>query len=178
MIFTKTAIEGARLIEPERMSDARGFFARTFCSREFEENGLNPKLVQCSASFNHTAGTLRGMHFQRAPFEEAKLVRCTMGALFDVIVDLRPASPTFRKWLGTELTAENRKALYIPEGCAHGFLTLSDLTEIFYQMSEFWSPDHGGGVRWNDPAFGIEWPERPLVISPRDAGYPDFKPLG
>ena len=174
MIFTKLDLEGAYLVELERMSDERGFFARTFCSQEFEKHGLDPSLVQCSTSFNHKRGTLRGMHFQKAPHEEAKLVRCTMGTLFDVIVDIRPGSPTFRKWIGTELSAENRKALYVPPGCAHGYLTAADNTEILYQMSVPWAPAHGGGVRWNDPAFGISWPFKPTVISPRDDKYPDF----
>jgi dTDP-4-dehydrorhamnose 3,5-epimerase len=172
--FTKLAIAGSYLVELERMADERGFFARTFCSREFEAQGLSGKLVQCSTSFNLKKGTLRGMHYQKAPAEEDKLVRCTMGALFDVFIDLRPASPTFRRWVGTELSADNRKALYIPKGCAHGFLTLADNSEIFYQMSEFWEPGHGAGVRWNDPAFGVEWPATPAILAPRDATYPDF----
>jgi dTDP-4-dehydrorhamnose 3,5-epimerase len=168
-------VQGAFLIEVERMSDERGFFARSFCSQELEKQGLNPRLVQCSVSYNHKAGTLRGMHYQTKPYEEAKVVRCTMGALFDVMVDLRPDSPTFRQWCAHELTAENRKALYIPEGCAHGFLTLTDATEILYQISEFWSPPNGAGVRWNDPAFGIAWPSTPKIMAPRDASYPDFR---
>ncbi|MBI3543213.1 MAG: dTDP-4-dehydrorhamnose 3,5-epimerase [Deltaproteobacteria bacterium] len=174
MKFTELPLKGAFVVEPELMSDERGSFARTFCSREFAEHGLDPMLVQCSISFNHRKGTLRGLHYQATPFEEDKLVRCTMGALFDVMVDLRPGSATFRKWCSAELTPQNRKALYLPKGFAHGFLTLADDTEILYQMSEFWSPGHGRGVRWNDPAFGIQWPQTPTVISPRDAGYPDF----
>ncbi len=173
MKFTETALKGAYLVEVERFSDERGFFGRTFCSQEFANHGLNPNLVQCSTSYNSKKATLRGMHFQAAPFEEAKLVRCTMGAVYDVIVDLRPASPTYRKWVGTELTAENRTALYIPEGFAHGFLTLEDRSELFYQMSQYWSLPHGRGVRWDDPAFAIQWPLQPLVLSPKDAVYPN-----
>ena len=173
MKFTETALKGAYIVEIERFSDERGFFGRTFCSKEFAEHGLNPNLVQCSTSYNCKKGTLRGMHFQAAPFEEAKFVRCTMGAVYDVIIDLRPASPTYRKWVGTELTAENRTALYIPVGFAHGFLTLEDRSELFYQMSEYWSPPHGRGVRWDDPAFAIKWPMQPLVLSPKDAAYPN-----
>jgi dTDP-4-dehydrorhamnose 3,5-epimerase len=174
MIFTETPIASVYVIEVERMEDDRGFFARTWCQREFERHGLNPRLVQCSLSFNNRKGTLRGMHYQAAPHAEAKLVRCTSGAVYDVIVDLRPSSKTFRQWFGVELTADNRRALFIPEGLAHGFLTLADRTEVFYQMSEFYTPDGARGVRWNDPAFGIHWPAAVAVISPRDAAYPDF----
>lgn len=174
MIFMETPLVGAFIIEPERREDERGFFARTWCQREFTAHGLNPRLVQCNISFNKKKGTLRGMHYQAAPYEEAKLVRCTYGAIYDVIVDLRPASPTFKQYFGVTLTAEARNALYIPEGFAHGFLTLADESEIFYQMSEFYAPDYAGGVRWDDPAFGINWPASVQVISERDAAYPDF----
>ena len=174
MIFRDTALKGAYLIEPEPIHDERGFFARTFCRREFESHGLNPNLVQCSLSYNANKGTLRGMHYQAPPHEEAKVIRCTSGAVYDVIVDLRRTSPTFRKWMGVELTAANRKMLYVPEGMAHGFITLTNDTEMFYQMSEFFDPACARGVRWNDPVFGIRWPETPHTVSGRDQGYPDF----
>jgi dTDP-4-dehydrorhamnose 3,5-epimerase len=176
MIFTGTPIAGAYLIEVERIEDDRGFFARTWCEREFRQQDLNPRLVQCSISFNIRKGTLRGLHYQVAPHAEAKLVRCAAGAVYDVIVDLRPDSRTFCRWYGVELTAENRRALFIPEGLAHGFLTLVDNTEVFYQMSEFYSPDCARGARWNDPAFDIRWPAPVVMMSPRDAAYPDFRP--
>lgn len=174
MIFNPTPLAGAFVIEPELRQDERGFFARAWCQREFTEHGLNPRLVQCSLSFNHKRGTLRGMHYQAAPYEEAKLVRCTSGAIYDVMVDLRPASATFKRYFGVTLSASAHNMLYIPEGFAHGFLTLEDNTEIFYQMSEFYAPDYGRGFRWNDPAFGIRWPAPVQVISERDAAYPDF----
>jgi dTDP-4-dehydrorhamnose 3,5-epimerase len=158
MIFTETGLPGAYLIDLQRLEDERGFFARAWCQREFEAHGLNPRLVQCNISFNHTQGTLRGMHYQAAPFAEAKLVRCTMGAIYDVMIDLRPESPTFKQHLGVTLTPASRTMLYIPAGFAHGFLTLADSTEVFYQMSEFYAPDYGRGLRWNDPAFALEWP--------------------
>jgi dTDP-4-dehydrorhamnose 3,5-epimerase len=174
MIFTETALAGAFVIEPERREDARGFFARTWCEREARAHGLNPRVVQCNISFNTTRGTLRGMHYQAAPHQEAKLVRCTAGAIHDVIIDLRPASPTFRRHVAVVLSAENRRALYIPEEFAHGFQTLVDDTEVFYQMSEFYAPAHARGVRWNDPAFGISWPPGERIITERDQTYPDF----
>jgi dTDP-4-dehydrorhamnose 3,5-epimerase len=170
--FIPTKIAGAFQIEPERLGDERGFFARTWCQKEFETHGLESRLVQCSVSFSPQRGTLRGVHYQAAPHGEAKLVRCTRGAIYDVIVDLRPDSPTARAWVAVELTAENRLALYIPPGLAHGFLTLSDDCEVFYQMSEFFHEPSARGVRWNDPAFGIEWPAKPTLISQRDASYP------
>lgn len=174
MIFTETELPGAFLIEPERKEDMRGFFARIWCVEEFKKHGLNPQLVQCNISFNHKKGTLRGMHWQVPPHPEAKLVRCTMGALHDVIIDLRPASPTYRRHLGVELTAENRKMLFIPEGFAHGFQTLADNTEVFYQMSDFFAADCARGLRWNDPAFGIKWPPGERILNERDRSYPDF----
>jgi len=175
MIFIETELKGAFIIEPERLGDKRGFFARSFCQKEFEAHGLNPKLVQCNISFNHEKGTLRGLHYQASPYEEAKLVRCTKGAIYDVIIDLRPDSPTFRRYVGVYLNAENLKMLYIPENFAHGFLTLEDNTEVFYQMSEFYAPEYARGVRWNDPAFGIPWPSDVRVISGRDKNYQDFR---
>ena len=148
MVFEQTKLAGATVIELEKLEDKRGFFARTWCQREFEAHGLNPRLVQCNISYNKGKGTLRGMHFQAAPYQEAKLVRCTMGAVYDVIIDLRPESPTFMRHFGITLTPQARNMLYIPEGFAHGFLTLIDDTEVFYQMSEFYAPDYGRGVRW------------------------------
>lgn len=174
MIFTETKLNGAFIVEPELLKDERGFFARTWCKREFYSQGLNPNLLQCNVSFNKHRGTLRGMHYQAAPHEEAKLVRCTIGSIRDVIIDLRPESPTFKAWFSVELTAENRKMIYIPEGFGHGFITLQDNTEVFYQMSEFYAPECARGIRWNDPAFGIDWPEDVKVISERDNQYPDF----
>ena len=174
MIFVPTALPGAFVVEPERREDPRGFFARTWCAREFEAHGLNPRLCQCSVSFNKRKGTLRGMHYQAAPHQEAKLVRCTMGAIHDVIIDLRPASPAFKQHVAVVLTAENRRMLYVPEGFAHGFQTLADDTEVFYQMSEFHSPGHARGVRWDDPAFGLVWPPDDRIIIDRDRSYPDF----
>jgi dTDP-4-dehydrorhamnose 3,5-epimerase len=174
VIFTETELSGAFIIEAERLEDERGFFARTWCQREFEAHGINAQLAQCNVSFNKKKGTLRGMHYQTAPHEEAKLVRCTMGAIFDVIIDLRRQSPTFKKWVAVELNERNRRMLYIPEGFAHGFQTLEDDTEVFYQMSEFYDPEHARGVRWNDPAFQIRWPEAEPLVSPRDQQYADF----
>jgi len=174
MIFIETKLKGAFVIEPERFEDDRGFFARTWCKREFEAYGLNTNLVQCNISFNNITGTIRGMHYQANPFEEAKLVRCTRGAIWDVIIDLKADSPTFKKWFAVELTAENRKMLYIPESFAHGFQTLKENTEVFYQMSEYYSPECSRGVRWNDPVFSIKWPKDEIVISDKDRQYPDF----
>jgi len=176
VFFHSTKIAGAVLIEPERFEDERGFFARTWCRREFERHGLNPELVQCSISFNARKGTLRGMHFQVAPHEEAKLVRCTRGAVYDVIVDLRPASPTFKQWAAVELTAQNHKMLYIPEGVAHGFQTLADDTEIFYQMSAFYHPESARAFRFDDPAFDIKWPLPVAAMSEKDRRYDDYSP--
>lgn len=176
MIFTEAKLKGAFIIEPERLGDHRGFFARTWCQREFETHGLSPRLAQCNISFNKKKGTLRGMHYQAAPYEEAKLVRCTMGAIYDAIIDLRSESPTFMQHTAVVLTAENRKMLYVPEGFAHGFQTLEDDTEVFYQMSEFYVAEYARGVRWNDPAFGIQWPDAEPIILERDRNYPDMIP--
>ena len=176
MIFHDTEIPGAFAVDLERSDDERGFFARAWCAEEFAAQGLSTRLAQANISFNASAGTLRGMHFQRTPHEEAKLVRCTSGALFDAIVDLRPNSPAYKRWTGIELTAENRRALYVPEGCAHGFQTLADATEIFYLVSEAYAPESEGGVRWDDPAFGIEWPPaEQRIMSPKDESWPDFE---
>lgn len=171
MIFTPTPLEGLFVIELERIEDDRGFFARSWCAEEFIKNKLNPRLAQCNVSFNRKAGTLRGLHYQDDPHQEAKLVRCTMGKIFDVAVDLREDSPTYLKWHGTELSAENRKALYIPEGFAHGFQTLTDDSEVFYQMSESFYPELARGIRWDDPKIGVKWPEAQRIISPRDEAY-------
>jgi len=174
MIFKKTNLEGAFIVEIQRLEDGRGFFARSFCQREFQEHGLNPNLAQCNISFNKVKGTLRGMHFQVAPHEEAKLVRCTQGAIHDVIIDLRPDSPNYMHHFAIDLTAEAHNALYVPEGFAHGFLTLAPETCVFYQMSEFYAPGYARGFRWNDPAFNLKWPVEIEMISERDANYPDF----
>jgi dTDP-4-dehydrorhamnose 3,5-epimerase len=176
LIFTETKLPGAFVIELEKRADERGFFARTFCQVEFTAHGLNPEVVQCNVSFNKRKGTLRGMHFQAVPFAEAKLVRCTAGSIYDVIIDLRPSSPAFKRHFAVELSEENRKMLYIPEEFAHGFQTLQDDTEVFYQMSQRFSAEHARGVRWNDPAFGIAWPEDERIIAERDRNYPDFHP--
>ncbi len=174
MKFIETKLKGAFVIELEKIEDERGFFARSWCEKEFAESGLNPNLVQCNISFNRKKGTLRGMHYQAKPYREAKLVRCTKGAIYDVILDLRSDSPTFKQWVAVELTSENRKMLYIPEGLAHGFETLEDDTEVFYQMSEFYHPEVAKGVRWNDTAFDIRWMESQPIISEKDKSYADF----
>ena len=175
MQFVETSLPGVFEIRIEPHCDQRGFFARTWCEQEFAAHGLNPRLVQCNVSFNSRKGTLRGMHFQIAPHAEAKVVRCTRGSVYDVILDLRPESPMRKQWVGIRLTAQNRTMAYIPEGCAHGFITLEDDTEVFYQMSEFYEPESARGVRWDDPAFGIVWPAKVEVISQRDAGYLAFE---
>jgi dTDP-4-dehydrorhamnose 3,5-epimerase len=208
MKFIETKLKGAYIIEIEPFEDERGFFARTFCRKEFEAHGLNPNLVQCNISYNRKKGTLRGMHYQAPPYEEAKLVICISGAIYDVIIDFRPNSPTYCQWIGVVLSGQytvnneqsavssfkltddssrltpdaayssqltvSYKMLYIPEGFAHGFLTLMDNTEVFYQMSEFYMPEYARGVRWNDPAFGIHWPRDVIVISEKDKAYHDF----
>lgn len=174
MIFKETELGGAYIVDIQSHEDRRGFFARTWCQREFEDHGLNPRLVQCNISFNLKKGTLRGMHYQESPREEAKLVRCTTGAICDVIVDLRPDSSTFKKHLAVTLSAENRRMLYVPEKFAHGFITLEDDSEVFYQMSEFYSPESERGFRWDDPFFDIRLPLEVSVISERDRDYPDF----
>lgn len=176
MKFIATELGGAYVIEPERMEDERGFFARTFCKDEFAAQGLRAAFVQCNVSFNARKGTLRGMHFQERPHEEAKLVRCTQGAIFDVIIDIRNSSPTFMRWVAMELTAESHRMLYVPEGFAHGFQTLADDSEVFYQMSELYRPESARGIRWNDQAFAIRWRLDNPIVSARDAAYPDFTP--
>jgi dTDP-4-dehydrorhamnose 3,5-epimerase len=177
VIFVEARLKGVYIIEPEKMEDARGFFARTFCEREFEAHGLNPRVAQCSISFSKSKGTLRGLHYQAAPFEEVKVVACTSGAIYDVALDLRPDSLTFKQWVAVELAEDNRKALYIPAGCAHGFQTLVDNAEVHYQISEFYHPESAEGIRWDDPMFGVKWPlpEAP-ILSERDRSYADYSP--
>jgi len=176
VIFSETKLKGSYIIDLERVEDKRGFFARTVCNAEFKVHGLNSQFVQSSISFNRQSGTLRGMHYQVPPHAECKLVRCTMGAIFDVVVDLRPESETFREWTAVELSAENRRMLYIPEGLAHGFQTLADNSEVLYQISESYHPESARGVRWNDAAFGIQWPlAEQRVISEKDLHYPDYQ---
>jgi dTDP-4-dehydrorhamnose 3,5-epimerase len=171
MIFTETKLYGAFVIAPEPKEDERGFFLRTWSQQEFREHGLNPRIVECSSCFNRKRGTVRGMHFQIEPYQEAKLVRCTAGAIYDVIVDLRPGSPTFRHWVGVEMTARNRWMIYIPEGFAQGFQSLEDDTEVFYQISETYHPEAARGLRWDDPAFAIQWPLPVTVTSIRDRQF-------
>jgi len=175
VIFLETDLSGSFIIEAEKIEDKRGFFARTFCKNEFQSHGLDTPVVQCNISVNIKKGTLRGMHYQTAPHGETKLVRCTRGAIFDVIIDIRPNSQCFKKWISVELSAENRKMLYVPKGFAHGFQTLTDDTEVFYQMSDFYQPACARGARYNDPAFNITWPEAVRVISETDRTHPDFK---
>ena len=175
MVFTEASLKGAFIVDLERIEDNRGFFARSWCRHEFEARGLNAELVQCNVSRNRVKGTLRGLHYQAAPYAEAKLVRCTRGAIFDVMVDLRPGSDTFLQHFPCTLSEDNHRALYIPEGFGHGFLTLTDESEVFYQMSQFYQPWAARGLRWNDPAVGISGPEPVAVISERDRTYPDFR---
>ncbi len=174
MFFTEAKLKGAFVIRLDRKADLRGFFARTFCVQEFEAHGLSPRVVQCNMSYNRHRGTLRGMHWQAPPSAEAKLVRAVRGSVLDVIVDLRPGSPTYLQHVAVELTASNGQMLYIPEGFAHGFQTLEDETEVFYQMSEFHAPEQARGARWNDPAFGIAWPLPDPTMSDRDRTWPDY----
>jgi dTDP-4-dehydrorhamnose 3,5-epimerase len=176
MIFKETKLAGAYVIEIDPRADDRGFFARSFCEREFADHGLPVRFPQCNLSRNTRARTLRGMHYQAAPLWEAKLVRCTNGVICDVILDLRPDSPTRFEWIAVELSADNARALFIPEGFAHGFITLQDQSDVFYHMSNFFQPEGARGLRWNDPRFDIHWPASPSVISERDASYPDFDP--
>jgi dTDP-4-dehydrorhamnose 3,5-epimerase len=176
MRFTETGLKGGYLVDIERRVDGRGFFSRGWCRREFESQGLNPNLAQANIGFSDRKGTLRGMHYQVPPYQEAKLVRCTMGAIYDVVIDLRPDSATYRQWYGVELTADNRRMLYVPEGCAHGYETLVDDTEVFYQTSQFYAPECARGVRYDDPAFRVAWPSTVLVISDADRKWPFYTP--
>ena len=172
MIFTESPLAGAYIIDLDPAEDARGFFARSFCAREFAARGLAAHVSQCSISFNRTMGTLRGLHFQSAPHDEEKLVRCSAGAVFDVIVDIRDRSPTHLRWFGVELSAANHRSLYIPKGFAHGFVSLADDTEVYYMISVPYAAGFAQGLRWNDPRLGIRWPLEPRVISDRDAAHP------
>jgi dTDP-4-dehydrorhamnose 3,5-epimerase len=174
MIFTPTSVRGVVLITRDCFADDRGFFARTWDTREFESHGLNPRVVERNLSGNRTAATLRGLHYQRPPHAQAKVVACVTGAIYDVVVDIRPESPTYRQWFATELAADTGSMLYIPEGCAHGFETLHPDSLVEYLMSDFFAPDFSTGVRWDDPAFGIFWPMPPEVVSPRDRSWPNF----
>ena len=176
IIFKETKLKGAFVIEPERFEDERGFFARSFSDKEFAVHGIDPRLVECNISFNRKKHTIRGMHFQSAPHAQAKLVRCTRGAIYDAIIDLRPHSATFKQTIGEELSAENRLMLYVPQGFAHGFQTLEDNTEVFYQVSDYYAPGSAGGVRWDDRAFDIHWPAiEGVIVNKRDRTYPDFR---
>jgi dTDP-4-dehydrorhamnose 3,5-epimerase len=175
MTFHETKLSGVFEINLKLNSDERGFFARSWCQKEFEGQSLNPRVVQCNVSFNARKGTLRGIHYQDAPHQEAKLVRCTKGSIYDVVVDLRQESATFKDWIAVVLTADKRNMVYVPEGCGHGFLTLEDETEVFYQMSEFYHAELSRGVRFDDPAFQIVWPDKVEVISERDQTYPNFE---
>jgi dTDP-4-dehydrorhamnose 3,5-epimerase len=176
MIFTETPIAGAYLIDLEKHGDDRGFFARVFCRNEFGERDLETQFVQINNSLSAERGTLRGLHYQLSPAEEVKVVRCVAGALWDVILDIRPQSATFGRWFGAELTAANRRMMYAPRGMAHGFVTLADHTEAFYMVSAFYAPERERGIRWNDRRFGIEWPVTPIVMSDKDRHRPDFDP--
>ena len=176
MKFTETSLKGTFVIELEKRGDDRGFFARYFCAREYEQHGLDHRIIQINNSLSKYRGTLRGMHYQLAPKAEDKVVRCIRGALLDVIIDLRPDSPTFKRHFKIELTAENRSMLYVPKGFAHGFMTLAEDTEALYLATEFYSPEHERGVRWNDPQFGIDWPITPVIISDKDRSQADFQP--
>lgn len=175
MIFTETKIKGVFVIEPELLTDERGFFARSFCKEEFRKHGLETDIVQCNISYNKKKGTLRGMHYQAPPFEEAKIVSCTKGSIYDVVLDLRKASLTCNQWVATELSNDNFKMMYIPKGCAHGFQTLEDEASVYYQMTEFFHPECARGVRWDDPMFKIEWPIiQKMIIAEKDQKYPDM----
>ena len=175
MIFNKTKLDDAYIVEMETIRDHRGFFCRAWCSKEFEDHGLISQFVQANLTFSPKRGTVRGLHYQIAPHQEVKLVRCTRGATYDVIVDLRPESPTYKQWLAVELTADNHKMIYIPAGFAHGYQILEDNTEVFYQVGQFYAPKYERGARWNDPAFGIDWPiASPLILSDKDKSWPDY----
>lgn len=176
MVFTETPLKGAFVIDLEPRTDNRGFFARSFCEKEFKQHGLKTDIVQANVSQNVKKGTVRGMHYQRPPHAEVKMVRCVNGAVYDVIVDIRPESPTYLKWTGVELTRENRRMLYVPEGFAHGYQALVDDSEVLYMVTQFYAPDHEAAIRWNDPLIGIEWPLEDVTISPKDAAHPDFRP--
>jgi dTDP-4-dehydrorhamnose 3,5-epimerase len=174
VIFTETELKGAFILDVKKLEDERGFFGRSFCQKEFEEHGMTPHVVQANVSYNKVKGTLRGMHYQVSPYEETKLVRCVRGAIYDVIIDLRKNSPTYTKWIGVELRESSYRMLFLPEGFAHGFITLEDDTEVTYQVSQFYTPGSERGIRWNDPAFNIKWPIEPVVISEKDRQHDDY----
>jgi dTDP-4-dehydrorhamnose 3,5-epimerase len=176
MIFTEGALPGTYIIDPERKRDSRGYFARVFCRDEFAAHGLSDSMVQANVSFNHERGTLRGLHYQAAPHQEAKIIRCSRGALYDVVVDVRPGSPSYGRWMGVELSAENGRAFYVPEGFAHGYLTLVDDTEAGYFTSAFYAPEAERGLRYDDPSLNIEWPIAVSVVSDKDQSWPAFEP--
>lgn len=176
MKFAETRVKGSYVIDVNRIGDSRGYFGRLWCERELEQQGLVSQIKQSNIGFSPEAGTLRGLHYQKAPFQEVKIVRCTRGSVFDVVVDIRPDSPTYRKWYGIELNPENASMLYVPEGCATGYLTLQDDSEIYYNTSEFYAPDAATGIRFDDPLFAIEWPGEIRVISDNDTSWPDYRP--
>ncbi len=175
MKFQETKLAGAYIVNLNLLQDDRGFFSRMFCREEFQQHGLVPDVMQGNMSWNKTRGTLRGMHYQHDPYQETKFIRCTRGAIYDVIIDLRKDSTTYQEWIGVELTADNRTALFVPKDFAHGFITLEDNTEVFYLVSQSYQPGSEGGIRWDDPRFNIEWPLKPTCISPKDAAWPDYK---
>lgn len=174
MIFTETALKGAFILEVKQLEDERGFFGRIWCKKEMEDHGLNGNVVQANMSYNKKKGTVRGMHFQHSPYAETKLIRCTKGAIYDVIIDLRKDSPTYKQWIGVELTEQNHKMLYVPENFAHGFITLEDDTEVAYQVTQYYTPGAEGGIRWNDPSFNIQWPVPVDLVSDKDKNHPDY----
>jgi dTDP-4-dehydrorhamnose 3,5-epimerase len=174
LIFTETELKGAFIINVKKLEDERGFFGRTFCQKEFEDHGINPHVVQANVSYNKVKGTVRGMHYQVHPYEETKLVRCVRGAIYDVIIDLRKNSPTYTKWIGVELREDSYRMLFVPEGFGHGFITLQDNTEVIYQVSQFYTPGSERGIRWDDPAFNIHWPIKPVIISDKDTQHSDY----
>jgi dTDP-4-dehydrorhamnose 3,5-epimerase len=176
LIVTPTRLEGAFIVDPDVFEDERGSFSVSFCRARFAAHGLDTAVAQCASSFNHRRGTLRGLHYQKAPFEQTRLVSCSQGAIFDVIVDIRPGSPTLRAWFAAELSAANRRMLYVPRGFAHGYLTLEDGSVVQYQLSETHHPESEAGIRWDDPLIGIRWPAAPVVISARDRGHPPLPP--
>ena len=174
MIFTETKLKGAFIIDVKRLEDERGFFGRAWCKKEFQDHGLNSNAVQANVSYNKVKGTIRGMHYQVAPYMESKTIRCTSGAIYDVIIDIRPDSPTFKQWIGVELTEESFRMLYVPEGFAHGFITLEDHTSVHYMVTEYYTPGAEAGIKYNDSAFNIQWPITPTVVSDKDMKHPDF----
>ncbi len=174
MIFSELGLKGAFLVEVKKIEDDRGFFGRAWCANEFKQNGLNPAFVQLNTSFSHKKGTIRGMHYQVDPYQEVKFIRCTRGRIFDVIIDLRPDSPTFMKWVGNELSADNYRMVYVPENFAHGFVTMEDNSEVYYPVSQFYTPGAERGLRWNDPAFKIKWPVEISMVSDKDQSHKDF----